>query len=115
MHGGGAPQVMAAARARVVEAQAARQIRAEGYEPSVNPVEELLSLGVEVTALKDVLRARVTDLSDPEWVTKSRLDVDDTSALTRAYERALDRCERTLARACRASIRMSEEPREAAP
>jgi hypothetical protein len=33
MHGGRAPQVIAAARTRVVEAQAALQLRAEGYEP----------------------------------------------------------------------------------
>ena len=96
MHGGRAPQVVAAARTRIVEAQAARQLRAEGYEPSVNPVEELLSLGAEVTALKDVLRARVADLSDPEWVTTSKLAVEDVAAIVRAYERALDRCERTL-------------------
>jgi hypothetical protein len=96
MHGGRAPQVIAAARTRVVEAQAARQLRAEGYEPNVNPVEELMSLGAEVTALKDVLRARVADLADPEWVTTSKLAVEDVGALVRAYERALDRCERTL-------------------
>jgi hypothetical protein len=96
MHGGRAPQVIAAARTRVVEAQAARQLRAEGYEPTVDPVEELLSLGAEVTALKDVLRARVADLSDDAWVTTSKLAVEDVRALVRAYERALDRCERTL-------------------
>src|SRR5208283_4603384 len=91
MHGGKAPQVIAAATGRVVEAGAARQLRAEGYEPTVNPVEELLSLGAEVTALKDVLRARVADLSEPEWVTTSKLAVQDVRALVRAYERALDR------------------------
>jgi hypothetical protein len=96
MHGGRAPQVVAAARMRVVEAQATRQLRAEGYEPTVNPVEELLSLGAEVTALKDVLRGRVAALSDPDWVTTSKLAVEDVAAIVRAYERALDRCERTL-------------------
>lgn len=96
MHGGRAPQVVAAARTRVVEAQAARQLRAEGYEPTVNPVEELLTLGAEVTALKDVLRGRVSALSDPEWVTTSKLAVEEVRAVVRAYERALDRCERTL-------------------
>jgi hypothetical protein len=96
MHGGKAPQVIAAARSRVAEADAVRQLRAEGYEPTVNPVEELLSLGAEVTALKDVLRARVADLSDVEWVTSSKLAVEDVRAVVSAYERALDRCERTL-------------------
>jgi hypothetical protein len=96
MHGGRAPQVAAAARRRVVEAQAERQLRAEGYEPSVNPVRELLSLGAEVTALKDVLRARVAELTDADWVTRSRLGLEDVAAIVRAYERALDRCDRTL-------------------
>jgi hypothetical protein len=104
MHGGRAPQVVAAARARVVEAQAVRQLRAEGYEPTVNPVEELLSLGAEVTALKDVLRARVADLSDKEWVTKSKLAVEDVRAVVSAYERALDRCERTLTNMLRLNL-----------
>jgi hypothetical protein len=79
-----------------VEREAARQLRAEGYEPTVGAVEELLSLGAEVTALKDVLRGRVAALSDPEWVTTSKLAVEDVRAVVRAYERALDRCERTL-------------------
>lgn len=96
MHGGAAPQVAAVARTRVVEAGAARQLRAEGYETSVNPVEELLRLGAEVVAFKDLLRARVAELADPEWVASSRLAVEDVSALVRAYERAQDRCERTL-------------------
>jgi hypothetical protein len=96
MHGGSSPQVAAAARTRLVEAQATRQLRAEGYEPTVNPVEELLSLGAEVTALKNVLRARVADLPDPEWVTTSKLAVEDVRAVVSAYERAPDRCERTL-------------------
>lgn len=82
MHGGRAPQVAAAARARAVEAEAVRQLAAEGYAPAVDAVAELLSLAAEVTALKDVLRGRVADLSDP--------------ALVAVYERALDRVERVL-------------------
>ena len=62
----------------------------------MNPVEELLSLGAEVTALKDILRARVADLAGPEWVTTNRLAGEDVRAVVSAYERALDRCGRTL-------------------
>jgi hypothetical protein len=43
-----------------------------------------------------VLRARVADLSDDELVTRSKLAVEDVRAVVSAYERALDRCERTL-------------------
>jgi hypothetical protein len=96
MHGGRAPQVIAAARTRIVEAQAIRQLRAEGYDPTVNPVEELLKLGAETVALKDVLRARVAELTDHEWLTTSKLGVEEASAVFRAYERAMDRCDRTL-------------------
>jgi len=96
MHGGAAPQVVVAVRTRVAEAEAVRQLRAEGYEPTMRPVEELLRLGAEVVAFKDLLRARVADLSDSEWVTSSKLAVEDVSALVRAYERSLDRCERTF-------------------
>jgi len=87
---------MAAARTRVVEAQAARRLRAEGYELMEQPVEELLKLGAEVTALKDVLRARVAEFADLDWVASSALRGNDVSALVRAYERSLDRCERVL-------------------
>jgi hypothetical protein len=80
----------------VVELTVLRLLKAKGYEPTVNPVEELLSLGTEVTGLKDVLRSRVAALSDPEWVTTSKLAVEDVRAVVSAYERALDRCERTL-------------------
>jgi hypothetical protein len=55
MHRGRAPQVMAAARTRTVEAQVARRLRAEGYEPTLRPVDEFLRLGAEVVALKDVV------------------------------------------------------------
>jgi hypothetical protein len=97
MHGAAASQVAAAARTRVVEAEAARQLRVEGYESTtINPVEELLKLGAEVVAFKDLLRARLAELSDPEWVTRSKLAVEDVAPLVRAYERAQDRCERTL-------------------
>jgi len=105
MHGGKAPQVKAAARTRVIEASAARQLRADGYESTtINPVEELLRLGSEVVAFKDIPRARVADLDDSAWLTASKLNVDDVSALVRAYERSLDRCERTLANMLRLDL-----------
>jgi hypothetical protein len=62
LHGGCTPNHRKAAEIVRVEREAACQLRAEGYEPSVNPVEELLSLGAEVTAFKDVLRGRVASL-----------------------------------------------------
>jgi hypothetical protein len=95
-HLGNTESHVKAAEVELVEAEAVRQLRAEGYAPAINPVEELLKLGAEVTALKDVLRSRVADLADPEWVTRNKLNVEDVRAIVSAYERALDRCERTL-------------------
>ena len=43
-------------------------------------------------------------------MTKSRLDVDDTSSTHTAYERVLDRCERTLA----SMLRLDQDVRGAA-
>lgn len=96
MHGGVRPRSSPLHGLGSSRPRPARQLQAEGYEPTLNPVEELLTLGAEVTAPKDVLRARVADPSDCGWVTESRLAVEDVGAIVRAYERALDRCKRTL-------------------
>jgi hypothetical protein len=85
-----------AAHLHIVQTEARRQLQAEGYEPIGDPVHELLALSAEITGLKDVLRERVSSLADPEWVTRSKLGVEDVRAIVAAYERALDRCERTL-------------------
>jgi hypothetical protein len=73
-----------------------RELEAEGVEPSSDPIGNYLSLVAEVTRFKDILRARSAELEDPEWVTRSKLGVEEVAAILRAYERALDRCERTL-------------------
>lgn len=96
MHGGKAPQVAKAARRRIVESDAAARLRAAGYEPSIDPVAEFLSLGAEITALKDVLRSMVAELAGDAPMAANNLGREDVAGLMRAYERALDRCERTL-------------------
>ena len=80
------------AKAELVRREASKILRAEGYEPDFEPVEELLSLGAEVVALKNILRGKVAELKG--WTHESDLGVEDVNALVAIYERALDRTER---------------------
>jgi hypothetical protein len=68
---------------------------AEGYAPDFEPVEELLSLGAEVVAFKDILRRKVSVLEG--WTHESDLGAEDIKAIVSTYERACDRTERVAA------------------
>ena len=94
LHGGATPMQRKAAHVQIVEREARRQLEANGYDAIVDPVSELLKLGAEVTAFKDVLRERVTELES--WTHRDAKDTEDVKALLAAYERALDRVDRTL-------------------
>jgi hypothetical protein len=90
VHGAGAPQVRAAAAARVAEERAeaeATKIVAKLADSRAvaNPLEELAKLAGEILAFKDVLRGKVDALTE--------LDpgAERNKALLAAYERALDR------------------------
>ena len=85
-----------AAQREIAETQARKALEAEGYEAIANPVDELLRLGSEVVALKDILRGRVAMLSDREWAHENDKGDEEIRAIVGAYERALDRCERML-------------------
>ncbi len=93
-HGGAAPQVMAAAAVRVIEAKAAAAVRDLTGRPVDDPVLELLRVAGETIALKDLLRGEVERLSSLE--TYSASQGEEVRALLRAFERALDRCGRFL-------------------
>ena len=91
-HGGSTITHRQGAKAELVRREASKILRAEGYEPDFDPVEELLSLGAEVVALKNILRGKVAELKG--WTHESDLGVEDVNALVAIYERALDRTER---------------------
>lgn len=113
-HGGSAPQVRAKAAVRVLEAAVAREIGRQGWEPVTDPVGAYADNAGEVLAFKDRLRERVETLDD--WTLRIAAigfggeegDGDDgkqlmamgeqVRAYVAAYERSLDRAERTLAR-----------------
>jgi len=108
-HGGSAPQVRAKAAVRVLEAAVAREIGQQGWEPVTDPVGAYADNAGEVLAFKDRLRERVEQLDD--WTMRIAAfgagDEDggqlmamgeQVRAYVAAYERSLDRAERTLAR-----------------
>ena len=110
-HGGSAPQVRAKAAVRVLEAEVAREIGRQGWEPVTDPVGAYADNAGEVLAFKDRLRERVEQLDDWTMRVASFGGDDDgesgsqlmamgeqVRAYVAAYERSLDRAERTLAR-----------------
>lgn len=110
-HGGSAPQVRAKAAERVVEAEVTREIGRQGWEPVTDPVGAYADNAGEVLAFKDRLRERVELLDDWTMRVASFGGGDDEDggsqlmamgeqvrAYVAAYERSLDRAERTLAR-----------------
>lgn len=110
-HGGSAPQVRAKAAERVLEQQVAREIGRQGWAPVTDPVAAYADNAGEVLAFKDRLRERVETLddwtlriaafgaSDDEAEGKQLMAMgEQVRAYVAAYERALDRAERTLAR-----------------
>lgn len=91
-HGGRAPQVAAAARRRVVEDQAAVELARLDVDPVTNPLEELSMLAGQAVAWKDMMAAKVNQL------TSLRYEGEGLGEQLRAevglWERALDRCEK---------------------
>lgn len=97
-HGGGAPQVRAAAaerlRVREIQASASRTLAHEGIEAIDDPLEELGKLAAGAKALMDALGARVNSLDDLE-----HFDAKNSPAIkaeVQMYERAMDRTHRLL-------------------
>src|ERR1035441_6228620 len=63
MHGGKAPQTLAAAKRREVTANATAEVARLGWEPVENAPELLMSLAGETNMLKSVLSAKVAELN----------------------------------------------------
>lgn len=111
MHGGGAPQVRAAAKQRAVEAAAREEVArrwTSGEDgPVADPLEQLARVAGEIVAFKDYLRERVEKLEDTltYWTERAYDDgtelhtaaVENVRAVVAAYERALDRTAKVLA------------------
>lgn len=63
-HGARAPQVRKAARRRVVNAQAAKELKGLEYEPVDNPVEVLQDLAGKASAIAELIAAKAADADD---------------------------------------------------
>lgn len=114
LHGGRAPQALAGARRRAVEAEARQVLAARwqnGAETAVaDPLSELARLAGEAVAFKDYLRDQVTQLegtltywqekdydTDPDGLGGWTKAAEEVRAVVAAYERALDRTAKILA------------------
>lgn len=97
-HGGGAPQVRAAAERRLaaqaIEAQAQAVLAHEGLTPVEDPLQELGKLASGAKAMMEHLGARVNALDDPE--TFDEKHVPQLRVVVELYERAMDRTAKIL-------------------
>lgn len=98
MHGGSAPQNLAAAEVKIrtqkIQAAAEATLAHEGIEGISDPLEELSKLASSSKALMDALGARVNSLDELE-----HFDVKNSPAIkaeVQMYERAMDRTHRLL-------------------
>lgn len=96
-HGGSTPTQSKAARAILLDREVNRLLNLEGFEPIHDPYTALAELAGETVRLKDILLAKVEELTDLK--TKLFTDKGATEQIDvvfAAYERALDRCDRIL-------------------
>jgi hypothetical protein len=102
-HGGQAPRVAAAAKARIVEQDIAKTLGRLTIVPIHDPLTALADLAGEISAWKELAAARVAklkELAQRNYATGS----DEVHAEIQVYERALDRCVGVLATIARLNI-----------
>lgn len=103
MHGGSIKLVKAKAKQRVeaavAEAKLAKFLQETGYEPVDNPLEALRDLAGEIVAVKNWLRAQVTNLDY-----QSNVQGEQISAIMQLYSQFLDKSEKTLTSIARLNI-----------
>ncbi len=95
VHGGHAPQVRKAAEGRVLDQEARKLLKIEGYEPITDPYTQLSDIAGELVKLKDIMRAKVEELTTLKDVGGEKV-ATQIDVVFSAYERSLDRCERML-------------------
>jgi hypothetical protein len=97
-HGGGAPQVQAAAQRRLLEQRAKATIASLGGEvpPLGDPLSQLEALGAELVATKDWMRNRVAELRSPGY--SSAQGLEQVKAEWQLYVSLATRVEATLSK-----------------
>jgi hypothetical protein len=102
-HGGGAPQVQAAAKQRLAEKAITEALGKLDVKPVHNPLTALAELAGEITAWKELAAERVAQLR--ELAQRNFMSgADEVHAEIQVYERALDRCVHVLATIARLNI-----------
>lgn len=101
-HGGGAPQVAAAAKRRVVEQEAAAELARLDVEPLNDPLSQLALLAAQAVAWKDAMAARVNALTSLRY--EGTGSGEQLRAEVALWERALDRCEKFCTSMARLNI-----------
>lgn len=94
MHGGAAPQALRAAAVRTAESQARALLGKLEIAPCDDPLQALSRLAGEVLTWRDLLRAKVRELSDLAGT--DALGVERARAVVELYERSLDRVGKVL-------------------
>ncbi len=104
MHGGGTPQVKAAAAARLVEQQARRVFGRLGdvSTPITDPLSALANLAGHVNAWMEFLAGRIEDLKSLTY--SSEFSGEQIMGEIQLWERALDRCNAVFGTAARLNI-----------
>ena len=95
MHGGAAPQVLDAARERVLEARVRGELARMEIEPIGDPGLAYATLAGEVWAWKELCRTQIAYLE--HWDYTDAKAAQDIKPLIAVYERALDRAQKALA------------------
>ena len=95
MHGGAAPQVLDAAKERVLEARVRGELARMEIEPIGDPGLAYATLAGEVWAWKELCRAQIAYLE--HWDYTDAKAAQDIKPLIAVYERALDRAQKALA------------------
>ena len=93
-HGSRSPQALKAAAVRSITAKAAALVSANGIEPTTDPVEALLMVSGEMSALSSGLRERVAALGD--ITVTDKLGAQYVAAELSAYQSALRELGRIL-------------------
>ena len=93
-HGGRAPQVVAKAKERVLEAKVAGELTKRGWEPLTDPLHAYADLAGEVWAWKELCREQAATLAT--WDYRDDKAAQDIRPLIAVYERSLDRARGTL-------------------
>lgn len=94
LHGGASPQAKAAAKRRLVEADARAALAYEGIVPIDDPIVELGKLANEITGMKNGLAARVAALDSPVFT--DAFGSEQVHAEMKLYNESLDRVVKVL-------------------